>query len=359
MKRIWTLFKKDIILGIKDVFIILELGFSIFIVLLLLFVIPEDINQEGTVFIYDSTNVIENFIKKQIGEENLKEAGEFYVNSREELIEGMTENKMALGLIISENNNIYNVQLLTQPYTNESMVKYIEVDIEDLLNIITLPAGVYPLDVYNSVRLEALKVGLRDEIPFNKRILPPIFLMMIGILGLFAMVSLIGQERSEGTIRVFRAAPAGMWEFIISKHLILVAIGIVTFSIIYIPMLGLAGYLQSLLIIILTIVMGSSIGVILGGFFDNAMASILWVMLLLIVLALPAISLFYPVFSPMWLKFIPSYHTLFGLDAAIFPDNNSHIIWQSVVILAIIDFVLFNISGLIFNRLIRKEGYIV
>ena len=61
-------------------------------------------------------------------------------------------------------------------------------------------------------------------------------------------------------------------------------------------------------------------------------------------------------YCPQWLKLIPSYHTLFGLDAVMFPDNNRHIIWQGVSILAVIDVVLFALSGLIFNKLIRKEA---
>jgi len=51
MKRIGSLLKKDIILGVKDVFVILEVVFAILLLLLLLFIVPEDITNEGHVFI--------------------------------------------------------------------------------------------------------------------------------------------------------------------------------------------------------------------------------------------------------------------------------------------------------------------
>ncbi len=358
MNRIGNLFKKDLILGIKDMFVLLEVGFAVVILFLLLFLIPEDIKQEATVYVYDSTKVVENFAAASVGLDEMEEKrGEYYVNSRDELISGMLENRSAMGLIISKNSNgTYNTELLTQPYTTDAIVQYVEIDMEDLLSLISPPYDFYPEEVHESVRVTALQWGLRDEIPFNQRLLPPILLMMVGLLGLFIMMSLIGQERVEATIRAFRISPAGMWEFLLSKHLLLIAIGFTTFSIIYLPMMGFGGYLPALLIILLTIILGSSVGVILGGIFDTPMASMLLIFLLLVVVALPAISLFSPAFSPEWLKLIPSYHTLFGLDAAMFPDNNSHLIWQSAGVLGGLDVVLLVLSAWIFGKLIGKEA---
>jgi len=116
------------------------------------------------------------------------------------------------------------------------------------------------------------------------------------------------------------------------------------------------GYLASLVLILLTVIFGSTLGIILGTYMESPMSSIGFVILLMLILSLPAISLFAPVFSPAWMKFIPSYYTLFGLDAAMFPDNNSHIVWQSVAILGTIDAVLVILSAWVFSIRIRKES---
>jgi hypothetical protein len=353
MKRIFSLLKKDIILGIKDIFILLEVGFSIFLVFFLIFIVPEEIDSEAVIYIYDSSDVLQDFVN-DINPDS-KEEGELFVDSRDAVIEGMTEDKSAVGVIIKENNGKFDVELLTQPYTKEALVKYIEVDIRDILSIITPSQEAYPPDVYHSVTVTSLIEGEEEAISFKKRILPAVLMFMVGIMGLFAMVSLLTQERSELTIRVFRVTPADMWAFITSKYLMVLCTGIVTFSIIYIPMMGFSGYFESLLIMVLTILVGSSIGVILASFFDNVMGSLLWVMLIMIILALPAISLFAPIFTPDWMKILPSYYTLFGLDAAMFPAGNRHIIWQSAGILASIGAVLYILSGLLFNRLVGRE----
>lgn len=272
MKRIGSLFKKDIILGIKDVFVLLEMSFAVFIVLVLAFIIPEDIRTEGVAYIYDSTSIVEDFVLTNMPDAD-KRLGEYYVHSRDEVIEGMINDESAIGLLITANSNdTYRVQLLTQPYTKSGMVKYIDVDLEDLMAMLNPSGSIYPVDVYESVDVTALQRGLKDLLPFNQQILPPIMMYMIGIVGLFAMVSLVGQERSEATIRAFRVSPASMWEFIIRKHLVLLSVGIITFTILYLPMMGLQGYLESLLIIILTVLLGSSIGIILATFFDNPMS---------------------------------------------------------------------------------------
>lgn len=358
MTRVGSLFRKSLILGIKDVFVLLELGFSVVIVALLLFVVPEDIKREAVVYVFDETRLVEGFIAQNIGLEEMEErSGEFYVDSRDELIAGMTEDKAAIGLIISaDSGGMFNVELLTQPYTTEALIRYIDIDLEDLIALIAPPYDFYPPDVLASVRVEALQRGLRDELPFNQRLVPVVLMFMVGILGLFIMISLIGQERSEATLRAFLISPGRLWEFLLSKHLVLLLLGTCTFSIIYLPMMGLAGYLPSLAIILLTIIAGSAIGTFLGGIFETPMNAMLWVLLLMIVLGLPAVSLFSPTFSPGWLRIIPTYYTLFGLDAAMFPDNNGQVIWHGVAVLGGLDIVLVTASFATFGALVRKEA---
>ena len=358
MRKLASLVWKNVILGIKDVYVLLEIGFSIVVVCLLLFVIPKDIHREAVIYIYDETNLIESFIANSVGLREMEDVGgEFYVDSRDAVVQGMVEQKNAVGLIISNGSDeTYNVELLTQPYTTDAMVRYIEIDIEDLIALISPPYDFYPDEVRNSVRVEALQQGLRDEIPFNQRLVPTIAMFMVGIMGLFVMISLIGQERSEDTLKAYRVTPAGLGLFLLSKHLILLAIGTVTFSILYIPMFGLAGYLPGLLIVWLTIVFGSCIGSLLGTVFETPMNSMLWVLLLMIVLSLPSVSLMAPTFSPWWIKLVPTYYTLFGLDAAMFPDNNGLIIWRSAGILAAIDVVLLGLSFWLFGAMVRREA---
>lgn len=350
-----SLLKKDLILGIKDIFIILEVAFAIVVAIFIRFIVPAEVDNEAVVFIYDKPKLIENFVMTY--NPNVEdEKGEFYVDSREEVIEGIRENKSAIGLIIHDfSNGKYKVELLSQPYTKEGLIHFIEKDIEDLLSIIHPPVGIYTPDIYETVEIRAMQSGLKDDIPLNHRMLPPIIYMMVGIMGLFAMVSLVGQEREDMTLRAYRVSPGKVWEFLLSKNIVIVITSIVCFSVIYIVNLGFKGFTQSLLITLLTLVLGSAIGVILGSFFKTPLNAISWVLLIMIILSLPAVSLMVPTFNPGWLKLIPSYHTLFSLEAAMFPDNNSHIIWQGALVLTAINIVIIPVSTYIFKHALKRE----
>ncbi len=356
MGRVIALFRKDLVLGIKDVFVLLELAFSVIVLLLLLFVVPEDTRSEASVYVHDETGLVRGFAERLAAADAraAERSGDTFVASREELIAGMVDDRAALGLSIAPaGEGRFAVTLHAQPYTTEAVAEYVDAEMDDLLSLLV---GAYPADVAGSVRIEALAAGLRDELPFNKRLLPLVIMMMVGIMGLFIMVSMVGQERSEETIRAYKVSPSGLGAFLLSKHLLLIVLGTCTFSIIYLPLMGTAGYPSALLVTLLTVVMGSSLGVILGAFFDSPMASILWVLLLMMILGLPAVSLFAPVFSPWWLRLIPSYHTLFALDAAMFPDGNGAVIRQGAVALAALDLVLLPLSGAVFSLRLRKEA---
>lgn len=344
MRNLGNLYKKDLILGFKDVWILLEIGASVLIMSLLLFVVPKNIETEASVFIFDQSHVLQGM------------TSQVFVDSREEVIKGITKNRTAVGMIISvKNNGQFQTELLTQPYTSEAMVQYFEVTMEDLLAMIKPPAGVYPPDVYQSVEVTALQEGVRDDIPFNKMMVPLILMFVVGFIGIFTMMSVIGQERSDQTIRAYKVTPSSLGKLLLSKHLLILTVSFITFSIIYLPLMGFDAYIKALLVILPTVLMGSGIGVILGTFFDNPMGAMGWILLLMVLFGLPAVSLFAPIFSPDWLKFIPSYHTLFGLDAAMFPDSNSSVFWNEVLILFAIAAVLLPLSGWIFTNKLRKE----
>lgn len=355
MKHLGNLLKKDLILGIKDVMIIMEITFSILTALFLLFLVPKEVKNDAIVFVYDQPKLIESFVFEF--DPDIEEDGEYYVNSREEVIKGIIEHKSAVGLIVEDaGDGRYNTTLLTQPYTTKGMIDYIDIDIEDILSILHPPYGIYPQEIYEMIEVEALQLGRKDDIPFNQRMVPSLIYMMVGIMGMFAMVSLVGQEREDMTLRAYRVSPADLSEFLTSKHLTILITGFFSFSFLYIPVIGLTGYLYSLLIIILTIYIGSCVGIIFGSFFSSAMEAISWIMLLMIILSLPAVSLFIPIFSPVWLKFIPSYYSLFALEAAMLPDNNVDIIYRGLIVLTGISLIMTPISISIFRSVIRKEA---
>lgn len=352
MGKLGNLYKKDMILGLKDIWILLELGAAVLITSLLLFVIPKEVDRESTVFIQDQTGIFQKMAEAAHPDNDDR----VFTKSRKEVVEGMRKNRTAFGMIIAPGDESkYHIEMLTQPYSSAAMVDFFEVQMKDVFTMIPAPVPAYSDEIINMVDVQPLHERARDEIPFNKRLVPVILMFIVGFMGMFTMISLIGQERTDQTIRAYKVTPARLVTLLLSKHLMLLTIGFTTFSIVFLPMVGFSGYLKALLVIFPTILIGSAVGVILGSFFDNPMAAIGWVFLFMILFGLPAVSLFAPVFSPEWLMFVPSYYTLFGLDAAIFPDGYSNVLWISVGVLFALAAVLTPLSGWIFTRKIRKE----
>lgn len=353
MSRLGSLYKKDMILGFKDVWILLELGASVLISAMLIFVVPKEINRDSSLFIQDETGIFQK-MTEQLGDK--EESSQVFVDSRKEVVNGVEKNKTALGMIISSvDSGKYHVEMLTQPYSSDAIVDFFEVQMKDVFTMLAGPKSGYSPEILQKVEVKVMDDRVYEEVPFNKRLIPLVLMFIIGFMGLFTMISLIGQERTDQTIRAYKVTPASLGMLLTSKNLLLLTVGLITFSIMYLSNVGFSGYPQALLIIVPTILIGSALGVILGSFFDNPMAAIGWVLLFMILFGLPGVSLFAPVFSPEWMKFLPTYYTIFGLDAAIFPDGYSNTLWSSVGILSATAAVLIPLSGWIFTRKMRKE----
>ncbi|MFW5688805.1 MAG: hypothetical protein ACOC1U_04455, partial [Spirochaetota bacterium] len=88
MNRTLRLFRKDLSLGFQDVFILLEIGFAVVLVLLMLFVVPEEISTDETVFIHDETGLLEGIVEN-IAPEMADQFADFLVDSREAVVSGM------------------------------------------------------------------------------------------------------------------------------------------------------------------------------------------------------------------------------------------------------------------------------
>ena len=161
------------LLGIKDIFVILEIVFAVMIMFLLLFVFPKDIEKEAMIYIYDETGLIQDIIDQYSENMELDFELDMFVDNREDMITGITKNKNAMGVIISYGEEtLYKTEMLVQPYTTDAMMKFVETEMEDMLSMLHPPFGTYPLDVYNSVRITALQEGLRTNFPLINACFP-------------------------------------------------------------------------------------------------------------------------------------------------------------------------------------------
>ncbi len=78
-------------------------------------------------------------------------------------------------------------------------------------------------------------------------------------------------------------------------------------------------------------------------------------MIFISLMTLPTVAYFFPGFSPVWLRYFPTYPILFGLREAIFPSGNPQIIYQAALYLVAANLAALALSGRAFNRRLARR----
>lgn len=336
MKGFCKLLKKDIKLILNNYFLYVTLFLAIFFILLVNFVIPEDTSIEQSVYVlseYEEGNQLIEYFKEK--EPSLKP-----LDSREELIENMKNDFNSIGLVFADRQNI---EYVLQGHENKKTKNLLVLNIENLFQ-----------EFSNQVNVKTtylVENNTNEEIPFNKLIVPLFLVMEPALIGLFLIATMVFSEKEEGTIKAYAVTPGNMFNFLISKVVLLIILGFISLFMVTVATVGLkANYLHLVAITLTGSIMGSGIGLLLSSFFDNISKSMIWVIIIAIILSLPFASYFVPNFSPTLIKAIPSYPMMFAYKEALFPAGNSSIIYNTCVTTLIIGIFSLILANLNFKR---------
>ncbi|HSM56976.1 MAG TPA: ABC transporter permease [Candidatus Sulfomarinibacteraceae bacterium] len=158
-------------------------------------------------------------------------------------------------------------------------------------------------------------------IPIRERIIPMLLLFILAVEAM-GLATLIIQEIQTGTARALITSPLRLPHFFTSKALMGM---LLAFSQLFLLVLITGKFGASPLLLTLTLLLGSFL--IVGvGFFIAAISSdtvsvLAWGMLIIILFAIPAISIMLPGLATAWIELIPSYflvdalHRILNFDA--------------------------------------------
>jgi len=193
-----------------------------------------------------------------------------------------------------------------------------------------------------------------EVIPFNLRMAPVFICFEALITGLILGGALMLAEREDGTVNALRISPVGTTRYLLSKSLL--------FSLI--------GTLYSTLICVFTVGFDISWGVFLPlTFFGTLIFTLLglayttlfremsgWFFSMAVLLGinmLPVVAYTSPAFSPLWMKFIPSYPILFAFEKAVFGGTSDAL--YTILSIAGWCIVSYLIASLMISKLFLKE----
>jgi ABC-2 type transport system permease protein/fluoroquinolone transport system permease protein len=229
---------------------------------------------------------------------------EAFAADDQELAKRLAGSGTAIGIVARENDiGGAAFELRAGADMPDSALALLEASLDELLRIADGRPSAERFPV------ESLEPAPRP-IALNLKGIPVFLIFEAGILGFLLVAVFIFQEKQEGTIRAYRASPAGALAYAGSKTLVFVLLsvlygaGVIAAGTVMGARPNLAGTLLTLA--------GASAAITLGGlgfacYFSNLSGWFFPGLGLLLLNILPFFSYANPAFSPWWMNLIPSY----------------------------------------------------
>lgn len=329
MKRFINLFKLDSLVTIRSGFHYVIIGLAVLFIVLVNFVIPESIYTKQEKIIFDGTD--SGFVKSLISSsgEDIEVFDDY-----QEFLQKVESDSSILGIAIDGKYSDLNYEIISSERLSEKAI-----------NIIKAAIGLINAEINEKSDLVDVEYAyLEDEpkeIPFNKDLVPIFIALEAVMFGFILIAVLVFQEKDERSLRAYRISPSNTMLYIWSKVIVITILSLFYGLSVIVFTIGFsADYLALLVIILLSSIFITLLGLTLSVFFKNISEFLIVSVLTLGILQLPTISYFNPSFSPYYLRWLPSYPIMFGVrQAMFFPEKGlGHLL--PIVIVLLVEIIL-------------------
>lgn len=320
LRRLWVNFKRDNLINWRNGFVAITVLVALVYIVLVRWIIPGDLQSTPRLYIYDATRDQATALDAAGRDEIEFEI----VESEAALREGMEQYDNSVGIALREGDPLpevtYYFQAYHSPQVRNLMAALTEARVAELYRTSPRPAAETRVLRENA---EAY------DIPLNLLMVPGLLFSDPTLIGMVFIAVLLFMEKDEGTVRAYQVTPGRLWEYLLSKALTMALLAIM-FALIFVTgTVGLRGPNWPALLALLALgaVLGTLLGAIVAIHFDNISQYLFPAILLMLFVSMPSIAYFVPAFSPVWLRWMPTYPLAFGLREAIFPAGNPQAIW--------------------------------
>ena len=301
--RLYHSFVKEMKVSFRSFYIYIEFVMALIIILVMIFVLPEDFTPDLKAALY-----IDDFVESQLDPADLEELQD------ESVIR--VDDKSLISGHVAEDRNTFGVAIY---YENEKVVYDI-----------TLQG--YESDRYKNLVTKAVQFGMAEDLELyepksqilkleenpgelsDRMNMLPIFIAInSSLMGLFIIAAYIFIDKDEGTIQAFAVTPARVWEYLMSKVGILLATCLVTTMITTIVVAGMkVNYPSLILLLITTNFFGTALGLYISSFYDTLMKAMGALYVVIMILAAAVVAYVVPGFSPLIVRLLPTYPMLYA-----------------------------------------------
>lgn len=350
--KLWYSFTKELKLASKSFYFYIEVVFAIIILVIVLFAIPENFNSRSTEYLYldmpgqaetamtdlflkeDEDGVAETIeikIKKELISTTYYETADrrIYVAGSEEDLIKLADNKKQVGAVIKmDETGQTSYTYYLQGYETDKLKNlYRVLHNEDMR---TLEATINEQDV-RPISTEYREINDREHT------LPSLLTFNGSLMGMFILAAYIFYDKEQGVIKAYAVTTSPVWQYLMSKALVVTLTSIVTTALITIPIMGgRPNYPLMLLLLITTGFFASSVGLLISGVFKSMQKSFSAIFFAMIAMMIPAIAYFIPSWEPFWIKLFPTYYIIQGFHEVIVKGGDiAFVLWSSLGFLVV------------------------
>jgi ABC-2 type transport system permease protein len=339
--KLWYSFTKELKLASKSFYFYIELFFAIIILVVVLYAIPENFNNQSTEYLYlDMSDEAKASFESRLLDEDLDKTAEevevkvkkdiipviyyetkdrnIYLAKSEEDLVSLADAKKQLGAVIKLDTSTTppttSYKYYLQGYETDRLKNLYKVIHNS--NMATLEAAVESQEV-RSLSTEYTVLSDREHT------LPSLLTFNGSLMGMFIIAAYIFLDKEQGIIKAYAVTASTVWQYLMSKTLVITVTSIVTTAIITIPVMGgKPDYLLMLLFLITTGFFASGIGLLISAYFRTMAKAFNVIYILMVAMMLPAIAYFIPGWEPFWIKLLPAYYIIQGFSEIIVKGGN-------------------------------------
>jgi len=336
--KMWSSFKKELILASRGFYFYVELGFAIVILLVVLFAVPEDFSTTSTEYLFLDLPrqgqeafkdvLLENDIDGKIEEVEIEAGGniytaqlmvsdeqEIYILDSEQAVRDLAYSERNLGAVVQlDEDNRLSYRYYLQGYESTRL--------KNLLSILFNESTLVLEERINNQEVKVLTAGF-EPITDRENTIPPLVAFSGSLMGMFVMAAYIFLDKKEGVIEAYAVTPSSVWRYLLSKVFVLLLTTLVSGLIIVVPVMGFSiNYGLLLLLLLATGFFSSALGLLIASFYDNMTKAFGVIYFLFFILMVPGIAYFIPGWDPFWVKIIPTYPMLQGFKEIILPKGD-------------------------------------
>ncbi|SHE32241.1 ABC transporter permease [Alkalibacter saccharofermentans] len=339
MKKLFTTFLKDAKLSLNSLYFYIEIGMAVIFIAVMLFVVPENFDQSQQLFAFIN---LDEPAKSQIMELVEAESVEI-LSERSQVEEALSKDRSAVGVEIKTDGNVLAYDLILQGYESESMKAMLKASIEGefLSQIPGFTSAV------STSTLDENPQRLSDRV----NVLPIYLTINVGLMGLFIIAAYIFLDKDEGVIKAYAVAPVKLWQYLASKMLIMLMMGLVTSIMTVLAIAGTGvNFLQLFLLVVSFNLFGSALGLFISSFFDTMVKAMGGLYAGMMLLVLPVVSYFMPSFNPLWIRVFPSYPMMFSFRELLLEGGNARYIYTQAGLFLVLGLIVFVAANIRFKK---------